>query len=80
MDKSQCDLGLKKVVEYLNFLLEHSAISVDTCEKAISSLESVETIDELVNDVQLVQESVAERYDVKKDVFGKLEELLESKL
>ena len=72
-EKSQLDLGLKKAVEYLNFFLEHSAISADTCEKAVSSLKPVESMDDLVNDAELVQESVAERYDVKKDVFGKLE-------
>ena len=77
-DKSQCDLGFKKAVEYLNFLLEHSAISADTCEKAISSIQCVESINELVMDAGLVQESVVEKYDVKKEVFGKLEEFASS--
>ena len=78
-DKSQCDLGLKKSVEYLNFLLEHGAITANACKNAISSIQCVENIDDLVNDVELVQESVAERYDVKKDVFGKLEQFASSK-
>ena len=34
-DKSQCELGLNKAVEYLNFLSEHDTISADTCKNAI---------------------------------------------
>ena len=77
-DKSQCDLGFKRTVEYLNFLEKHSAISADACKKAVTSLQCVESINELVTDVGLLQESVVERYDVKKDVFGKLEEFASS--
>ena len=38
----------------------------------------MKSIDDLVNDAELVQESVVERYDVKKEVFGKLEEFASS--
>jgi carnitine 3-dehydrogenase len=64
--KSQSDWGYDKAVECLNFLLEKDAISSDNCEKAISSLQRVESVDDLVDDADLVQESVAERYEVKK--------------
>jgi len=77
-DKSQCDLGPKKAVEYLNFLLKHDAMSEDAYKNAISSIQCVGSIKELARDAGLVQESVAERYDVKKDVFGKLEEFASS--
>ena len=73
-DKSKCDAGYNKAVEYLNFLLEHGAISADACEKAIGSLQCTESMEDLVSDADLVQESVAERYDVKKKVLGELEQ------
>lgn len=70
VDKSQCDLGFEQAVEYLKFLAKHDASSAD----AVGSLPPVESLGELLPDVELVQESVAESYDVKKDVLGKLEE------
>ena len=73
VDKSKCNLGLQKAVEYLNFLLEHNAVSADKCKKAVSSMQCAETIDDLIKDAELVQESFAERYDVKNEVFAELE-------
>ena len=77
-NKSQCDSGFEKAVEYLNFLEKHGAISTAICKKAAGSIQCVSCLKELVSDTGLVQESVAERYDVKKDVFGKLEEAASS--
>ena len=73
-DKSKCDAGYEKAVEFLNFLSQHHAISSQTAEKAIRSLQCVESIGDLVNDAELVQESVVERYDVKKKVLSELEQ------
>ncbi|MFC1591573.1 3-hydroxyacyl-CoA dehydrogenase NAD-binding domain-containing protein [Thermodesulfobacteriota bacterium] len=78
-DKSKCDAGYKKAVEFLNFLSEHSAISGETCEKAIGSLHCSESLDDLVGDAELVQESVVERYDVKNKVLGELERFASGK-
>ena len=77
-DKSQCDLGFEKAVEFLNFLKAQNAISPDTCEKAIAAIQCAPSLKELAADADLVQESVAERYDVKKEVFTKLEEFAPS--
>lgn len=77
-DKSRCDLGLTKAVEYLTFLGNHDAISQDVCKKAIDSIQCVENLNELAEDVELVQESVTENYDVKKEIFRKLEEFATS--
>ena len=65
-NKSQCDSGFEKAVEYLNFLEKHGAISTAICKKAAGSIQCVSCLKELVSDTGLVQESVAERYDVKK--------------
>lgn len=73
-DRGQVDSAYDRAVEYLKFLAEHGVISAEAEEKAIRELERADSLEAAVGEAHLVQESVAEKYEVKKEVFGEMEE------
>lgn len=57
----------------IEFLRQKGLIKKDEVETAFNRIETTRSIEEAVSGVEYVQESVAERYDVKKDVFKKMD-------
>ena len=68
-DRSACREGCKRAMEYLRFLRDQSVITAAVHDRAADSIEICDDLFDAIGDVDLVQESVVERYDVKKEVF-----------
>ena len=73
-DGSACRQGHATAVEYLHFLRDHGVISRPDCDGAVAGLEIAESMPAAVAGADLIQESVAERYDVKNDVLRQVDE------
>jgi len=69
VDPSLCQKGLRRASGHVELLRTQGLISEKACKNAISDMTTVNELDEAVKDVQLVQESAAETYEVKHHVF-----------
>ena len=72
-DQTARESGYQKSLEFLGFLNEHGVISTDDHDHARDALTLCDSISETVRDVQFVQESVSERYEIKKEVFRQVD-------
>ena len=66
--------GYEKAIEYLTFLKNHGALGPDGHDKAAAGIRMSNDIPGAVQGAQLVQESVVERYDVKKEVLRQIDQ------
>lgn len=73
IDKSVTEKGYQKALENLTFLLEHNLIPQEAYERANSSLDRVESIQEAVKATDFVHESASERYEIKKNLFAEID-------
>jgi carnitine 3-dehydrogenase len=69
VDASLCQKGVRRAMDYIEFLRTRELISENAAKKAFSDMMTVENLDEAITDVQLVQESAAETYEVKHQLF-----------
>ena len=69
VDPSLCQKGLRMAKDYLEVLRVRGLLPDKDCKKAIADTTVVNDLTEAVKDVQLVQESTAENYEVKHQVF-----------
>ena len=69
IDPSFCQKGLSRAIEYVEVLREQGLLSENACKKAVSDMTVVNDLNEAIKDVQLVQESAAETYEVKHQIF-----------
>ena len=65
--------GYEKTQRFLSFLAEHDMLSADDHARSAAAVTVTDDLPACVRDVQLVQESVIERYDVKKDIFAQID-------
>jgi len=64
--------GCKKAAEHLTFLKDQGMLLPENFKRAVAALKVADSLAEAVQNVELVQESVAERYEIKKEVFEKI--------
>lgn len=69
IDPPLCQKGLRMAKDYLEVLRVRGLLPDKDCKKAIADTTVVNDLTEAVKDVQLVQESAAENYEVKHQVF-----------
>lgn len=74
-DKSARAQGLADATRAVRQLAELNLLADALVDRAIESLAVTDDLHEAVADVGLIQESVAERYEIKKDVFGQIDRL-----
>ena len=65
--------GMDTAIRYLAFMLKHDMLSSSQHAAAVKAIRMFDTLGDTVTDVDFVQESVSERYDVKRDVFRQIE-------
>ncbi len=68
------DEGLEKIEESVNKLVEKEKVSEEDAESALESLEGTTDMEDL-SDVDFAIEAVPEKMELKKDVFGSLDEV-----
>ena len=76
-DVSAKTAGHERTLAYLAFLRDHGLLDMESHEQAVAGVEVAEDLPEAVAGARLVQESVAERYEVKKDVFCQIDRATE---
>ncbi|UCF85208.1 MAG: hypothetical protein JSV50_06115 [Desulfobacteraceae bacterium] len=69
VDPSLCQKGLRRAMGYAEFLRTWKLISENAAKKAMSDMTTVDDLDEAIKDVQLVQESASETYEIKHQLF-----------
>ncbi|MBW2004441.1 MAG: 3-hydroxyacyl-CoA dehydrogenase family protein [Deltaproteobacteria bacterium] len=69
IDPSLCQKGLRMAKDYLEVLRVRGLLPDKDYKKAIADTTVVNDLSEAIKDVQLVQESAAENYEVKHQVF-----------
>ena len=72
-DVSARQAGRERTFTHLAFLREHRLLDADGYDRAVANVAVTDDLSEAVEDARLVQESVTERYDVKKDVFRQID-------
>jgi len=70
--------GHQQTVEIIRLLQAQGILSVDETDKSISRIVMAGELEQAVENVQLVQESVAENYEVKQQVFKALDACTEA--
>ena len=73
VDADLCHKGHRKAVDTIRLLEAQGIIAGDKVEDCISRIETAAGLEQAVENVQLVKESVAENYEVKKQVFKALD-------
>jgi len=73
VDADLCQKGLQQAADIIRLLQAHGILSEDKVAESISRIETTGGLEQAVENVQLVQESVAENYEVKKQVFQALD-------
>lgn len=69
IDPSLCRKGHRRSMDHIGTLRSTGLLSEKAAEKAISIITTADDLSEAVEDVQLVQESIAENYETKQQVF-----------
>lgn len=77
VNPATCQRGTKQAIENLRQLAELNELPRENLEEAISNLQPVDSLKQLLTDCDYVQESVLEDYDVKADVYRDLEKFLQ---
>jgi carnitine 3-dehydrogenase len=73
VDSSLCEKGHRRAVDNLEDLLKQGLLSDEAFKKAISDMTTANTLNKAIEDVQLVQESIAETYEEKQQVFKSMD-------
>jgi carnitine 3-dehydrogenase len=76
-DASVRRTGRETTLTHLAFLRKHGLLASEEHDQAVAGVSVAEDLAEAVEGAELVQESVAERYDVKKDVFREIDRAAE---
>jgi len=66
--------GYDKALAHLTFLRDQGALAPEDHDKAVAGIRVSDDLPEAVQGAQLIQESVIERYDVKKEVFRQIDQ------
>lgn len=69
--------GHERTLTYLAFLRDHGLLGPEDHDRALGGLRVTGDLPEAVRGARLVQESVTERYDVKKEVFRQIDRAAE---
>lgn len=69
IDPGICQKGLHMARSITGTLRSHGLLSEKAAKKAVSDISAVSSLEEAVADVELVQESVAENYEVKQQIY-----------
>jgi len=72
-DASARQAGRERTFTYLTFLKEQNLLDAEGYDQAIASVTLTDDLSDAVGGARLIQESVSERYDVKKDVFRQID-------
>jgi len=73
VDAALCQKGHQQAVDFIRLLQAQGILSKDEVEASISRIVTTSALEQAVENVQLVQESVAENYEVKQQVFKALD-------
>jgi len=73
VDAKLCQKGYQQAVDIIRLLQAQGILSGDQGEASISRIGSAGGLEQAVENVQLVQESVAENYEIKQQVFKSLD-------
>ena len=73
VDAQMCQKGRVGAVEVIRQLLNEGILSSDDIDHSIARISTTPELEQAVADVQLVQESVAENYEIKQQVFKALD-------
>jgi carnitine 3-dehydrogenase len=73
VDADLCQTGQRQAVDTIRLLRDQGILSKDKVEESISRIATNRNLAQAVADVQLVQESVTENYEVKQQVFKALD-------
>jgi 3-hydroxypropionate dehydrogenase (NADP+) len=73
VDAELCQKGYQQAVDIIRLLRDQGILSKDSVEESISRIATNRDLAQAVADVQLVQESVTENYEVKQQVFKALD-------
>ena len=73
VDSSARQAGRERTLAYLAFLRDHALLDVEGHDRAVAQVAVTDGLSEAVEDARLIQESVSERYDVKKDIFRQID-------
>ena len=73
-DVSARQAGRERTFTYLAFLREQNLLDAEGYDRAVARVAVTDDLSEAVADARLVQESVTERYDVKKSVFRQIDQ------
>lgn len=65
--------GQERTLQYLSFLKNQSLLSAADHDLAVASLKVSDDLEQALQGAQLVQESVSERYEIKKEVFRRID-------
>lgn len=76
-DASARQAGRERTLTYLAFLREHGLLAPEDHDRAVAGVRVTDDLSEAVDGARLVQESVAERYDVKKEVLRQIDRAAE---
>ena len=74
-DTRVCSGAVQKALDTVHSMGKADLISADEVVKSSELVTAHSNLENAVKDVQLVQESVAENYDAKKSVYGRLDKL-----
>ena len=72
-DADQCQKGQRQAVDIIRLLQDQGILSKDKVEESIARIATAIELKQAVADVQLVQESVTENYEIKQQVFKALD-------
>lgn len=75
ISREQLEAGREKVAANLAFLAEHGCLSQEEAEAALDRVHCTTSMEEALDGVQLVQESVPERYEIKQEVLAQVDRL-----
>ncbi|MFV1963991.1 MAG: 3-hydroxyacyl-CoA dehydrogenase NAD-binding domain-containing protein [Pirellulaceae bacterium] len=73
VDVSARQAGHKRTLAYLAFLRDHELLDPEDHDRAVVGVTVTDDLSEAVGGARLVQESVPERYDVKKEIFRQID-------
>jgi carnitine 3-dehydrogenase len=76
-DASARQAGRERTLTCLAFLRDHSLLDAEGYDRAVAGVAVTDDLPEAVGGARLVQESVTERYDVKKDIFRQIDRAAE---
>ena len=72
-DATACERGRQQALQYLTFLKDHGLLSAADHDRAVAGVKVSDNLEQALQGAQLIQESVSERYEIKKDVFRRID-------